>query len=118
MIDLSRNDAAAVRVVSDLEGRSALVVSSMTEMELIIGCRNKAELRETETFLKRFQVVQINAQISEHASALLRRYNLSHGLLIPDALIAATALTLEKPLATKNRRDFRFISGLNLLPYS
>nr|MDQ2686882.1 PIN domain-containing protein [Armatimonadota bacterium] len=45
------------------------------------------------------------------------RYRLSHGLLIPDALIAATALVHDIPLLTKNQRDFRFIAGLRLLPY-
>jgi len=42
---------------------------------------------------------------------------LSHSLLIADGLIAATALVIDKPLASKNQRDYRFIAGLNLLPY-
>jgi len=41
----------------------------------------------------------------------------SHGLLIPDALIASTALYLNMDLATKNQRDYRFIENLKLLPY-
>jgi predicted nucleic acid-binding protein len=41
----------------------------------------------------------------------------SHGLLIPDALIASTALYLNMNLATKNQRDYRFIENLKLLPY-
>jgi len=48
---------------------------------------------------------------------LLRQYRLSHGLLIPDALIASTALSLNVDLATKNQRDYRFIEILTLLPY-
>jgi predicted nucleic acid-binding protein len=46
-----------------------------------------------------------------------RQYRLSHGLLIPDAMIAATAMTLGLPLISKNQRDFRFIGGLQLLSY-
>ncbi|RIK44584.1 MAG: hypothetical protein DCC55_02120 [Chloroflexi bacterium] len=42
---------------------------------------------------------------------------LSHGLLIPDALIAATAIVINEPLATKNHRDYRFITGLTLSAY-
>ena len=37
------------------------------------------------------------------------------GLEIPDALIAATALTLKIPLLTMNRKDFRFIEKIELL---
>jgi hypothetical protein len=32
-------------------------------------------------------------------------------------MIAATAMTLGLPLISKNQRDFRFIGGLQLLPY-
>jgi predicted nucleic acid-binding protein len=37
--------------------------------------------------------------------------------LIPDALIAATALYHQEPLISKNQRDYRFIEGLTLQPY-
>lgn len=86
-------------------------------MELIVGCRNKTELRMLDEFLNRFQVLTITERISLKATQLLREYRLSHGLLIADALIAATALALDQPFITKNRRDYAFISGLNLLPY-
>jgi predicted nucleic acid-binding protein len=55
--------------------------------------------------------------MSDHASDLLRRYRLSHGLLIADALIAATAIVLESPLVSKNQGDYKFIADLTLLPY-
>jgi hypothetical protein len=86
-------------------------------MELMIGCRDKAELRTVEHFLQRFQTIKLNETISDVAVDLLRRYRLSHGLLIADALIAATAMSLDKPLVTKNQRDYRFITGLRLLAY-
>ena len=47
----------------------------------------------------------------------MRSYYLSHGLLIADALIAATAIENQIPLLSKNQRDYRFISELNLLKY-
>jgi hypothetical protein len=43
---------------------------------------------------------------------------LSHGLLIPDALIAATALEFNLTLCTKNIRHFQMIPDLELFrPY-
>ncbi|MBX3050522.1 MAG: PIN domain-containing protein, partial [Caldilineaceae bacterium] len=59
----------------------------------------------------------LNPTISDLAVDLIRQYRLSHGLLMPDALIAATALSLNEPLATKNQRDYRFIAGLTLHQY-
>jgi predicted nucleic acid-binding protein len=37
--------------------------------------------------------------------------------MIPDALIAATAMAMNQPFISKNQRDYRFISGLQLFPY-
>ena len=43
---------------------------------------------------------------------------LSHGLVIPDALIAATALEHGLALYTRNVRDFQMIPSLTLVrPY-
>ena len=86
-------------------------------MELIVGCRNKAELQDLDKFLRRFQILQLTDFISDGAVYLLQQYRLSHGLLIADALIASTALTHQEPFITKNQRDFVFIAGLNLLSY-
>ena len=86
-------------------------------MELLVGCQNKTELRKLERFLRRFDVVKLNERISDTAVELLRRYRLSHGLLIADALIAATALSLDISFMTKNQRDYRCITGLRLLAY-
>ena len=86
-------------------------------MELTIGCRNKADQRELSALLNRFQILSITAEVSDRAVELLHQYNLSHGLLIADALIAATAIVHTAPFASKNQRDFRFIEGLDLLQY-
>ena len=86
-------------------------------MELIVGCRNNIELNTLEHFLGHFQIIKINEQISDIATNLLKQYRLSHGLLIADALIAATAISLSVSFVSKNQRDYRFISNLNLLPY-
>lgn len=86
-------------------------------MELIVGCQTKSDLRKVDRFLERYEIVSCTEIISETAVELLRQYRLSHGLLIADALIAATSLYLDGPLASKNQRDYRFIEGLDLLPY-
>jgi len=55
--------------------------------------------------------------ISQCALELLTTYRLSFGLLIADALIAATAIHLGQPFISKNQSDYQFIEGLKLLNY-
>jgi len=117
LIDAGRSISEAVHFLHTTEANSVLAVSVITQMELIIGCQNKGELRAVENFLARFRVLKLNEQITDQAILLLRQYRLSHGLLIPDALIAATALSLNEPLVSKNHKDYRFIEGLSLLSY-
>ena len=117
LIDVGRGDKRAVEYVERKEGEAALAVSVVTVMELLVGCANKKEQRALERFIGRFDVLPITESISERAVGLLKRYRLSHGLLIADALIAATAIENGISLVSKNQRDYRFIDGLKLLPY-
>lgn len=117
LIDVSRGAGEAIACLQQIERQSILSVSTITEMELIVGCRNKGELRTVERFLSRFQIIKVSEAISDKAVELLQKYRLSHGLLIADALIAATAITLDQPLVTKNQRDYVFMMELQVLPY-
>jgi len=117
LIEASRGKSEAIDCLVRLEKTSRLAISVVTQLELIIGCRDKIELRDLEKFLKRYEVLRITDQVSDKAIEIVKRYYLSHGLLIPDGLIAATALIYNEPLISRNRRDFRFVKDLNLLPY-
>jgi predicted nucleic acid-binding protein len=117
LIDAGRGISEAVACLQVIGQQSSLAASVVTQMELFIGCRNKTELQLIEVFLQRFQLLLLTEQISESAVDLLRQYRLSHGLLIADALIAATALAFDAPFISKNQRDYRFIAGLKLLAY-
>jgi predicted nucleic acid-binding protein len=117
LIDAGRGVSEAIVCLQQIEQQASLAVSVITQMELMIGCRNKAEFRVVEQFLLWFQVIKLDELTSDIGVDLLRRYRLSHGLLIADALIAATAMSLNHPLVTKNPRDYRFIDDLHLLAY-
>jgi len=117
LIDAGRGVPEAVNCLQNLKTSSGLAISIVTQMELIVGCANKAELQTLENFLKQFSIIKIDLAVSERAVELLRLYRLSHGLLIADSIIAATAIVWNYPFKTKNQRDYRFIQGLNLLPY-
>jgi hypothetical protein len=117
LIDAGRGLTDAIACLQLIEQEAVPAISVVTQMELLVGCQNKTELRNLDRFLNRFQIVKLNEQITDKSVDLLRRFRLSHGLLIADSLIAATALSLEKPFVTKNQRDYRFIADLQLLSY-
>ncbi|WP_295436222.1 type II toxin-antitoxin system VapC family toxin [uncultured Thiodictyon sp.] len=117
LIDASRKVDLAVDFIAVQERGSVPGISLITKLELLAGCRDKRELQVAERFLRRFVAVGLDGRVGDIAADLFRRYRLSHGLMIPDCLIAATALALEVPLATKNCRDFVFIAELELSPY-
>ncbi|MCW5848899.1 MAG: PIN domain-containing protein [Anaerolineae bacterium] len=117
LIDTSRGVPEAVEFLQRGMAQSVVGISTVTQLELVIGCRNRTEQRRVERFLQRFEVVRLNELVADRAVDLIRQYRLSHGLLLADALIAATALSLNIPLATKNQRDYRFVTGLHLLSY-
>lgn len=117
LIDVLRSIDTTIAILQATQASSTLCISVVTQMELIVGCRNPRELQSLERFLQSFEVISITKAISEQGVQLLRQYRLSHGLLIPDTLIAATSLVAEYALLTKNQSDYRFIQDLNLLPF-
>ena len=117
LIDVARGDSNAIDCLKHLENTSTPAISAVTQMELIVGCRNKQELKDLEAFLRRYQILKITGEISDRAVDLIEQYFLSHSLLIADGLIAATSLVHSAAFITKNQRDFRFIADLDLLPY-
>lgn len=117
LIDIGRGDKTAVDCLQLVEQQFQLTVSVVTQMELIIGCRDKLELQSLRKFLWHFQILKLTENITDRAVDLLEQYRLSHGLLIADALIASTAIEYDEVFITKNQRDYRFIAGLKLQSY-
>lgn len=89
--------------------------SSVTYMELMVGALNKREASIIKKAFSDFDIIELSDPISRKARCLIEDYSKSHGLLIPDALIAATALELGLPLYTENIKDFQFIPNLILV---
>jgi len=118
VVDALRRFPPAVAYLATAEQQGTLTLSLPAQMELIIGCRNTAELHRLRVFLERFEIRGLSATIGETAVELLYQYRLSHGLLLAAALIAAPALEYTETLYTKNVRHFRMIPGLTVVrPY-
>lgn len=112
IVNVGRGHTGAIEQVNALMVAGPVHVSAVTEMELVVGCRNKAELKNLARLLERFTILPLTQEIGSRSVELLKTYRLSHGLLIADALIAATALVTNRLLASGNAKHFSMIAGL------
>lgn len=95
-------------------GYENLIISSITLMEIYQGALNKSQLVKLKKNLSYYDVLHLDFLISQKAVELVAEFKLSHGLTMPDAMIAASAITHNIPLCTYNIQDFKFIKELIL----
>ena len=118
LIDAERGAPDAIAFLTSQHARAGVHISIVSAMELVAGCRNTGELVQVQAFLQQITVLPITLVASRTALQLMETYFLSHRLLIPDSLIAATALDNGFPLYTKNAHHFQMISLLQVIrPY-
>jgi len=97
----------------------ALGLPGVVAMELLIGCRNRAEIQHLQRFLDTFSIVWPDASEFARAYELLAEHRLTSGLGIPDCLVAAMALVRKARIYTFNSKHFRVIPGVDAQePYS
>ncbi len=108
-----RGDQKAVKAIDALTHR---IISQITRMELICGCRDKKEINLLKRFLAdgAFQVIPLSQEIGNRADLYLEEKHLSYGVGLPDALIAATASLQGQPLLTANAKHFRCFSDIQI----
>jgi predicted nucleic acid-binding protein len=101
----------------EIIGLNNILISSVSLMELLQGSKNKAETFLLKKKLKAYNTIHFNETTSKLSIELIEKFRLSHGLLIPDAIIAATAITYNLKLFTYNIKDFQFISDIQIYKY-
>jgi predicted nucleic acid-binding protein len=101
LIDALRNMSIAVNFLADQQAQGGIRLSIVSAMELVVGCRNNAELAQLQQFLATTITQPVTSTGSRQALQWLEQFRLSHGLLIPDALIAATTLEHGLPLTPR-----------------
>ena len=113
LIWFARGNERAVAVLQTIaEG----YISAVSYMELVQGCRNKAELKVVQKAFKLGDqdVLPVTTGISDLACKLVEQYALSHSVFVADALIAATAMSHNLVLLSANEKHFSAIKGLKL----
>jgi predicted nucleic acid-binding protein len=82
--------------------------SSISRAELYSW--SKADESVIDELLDQFEELPVDRAVAEEAGRIRRIKKVR----MPDALIAATAITWKAPLFTRNRRDFQKIKRLRL----
>jgi len=113
LIWVERNHPPANQFVNTTDSRN---ISVQTYLELLQYAENKDQQEKSKKFLKElgFRVLPITENIGHRAMIYIEQYGLSHGMDAGDALIAATAVENNLPLATGNAKHFKAIKGLEL----
>jgi tRNA(fMet)-specific endonuclease VapC len=112
LIDVSRNDLAAIDFIDQLD--DSWSISIITALELIVGARNKKDVTEIDQLVAAYSAISLTNEIGSLSYDLLKQFAKSHGLRVFDSLIAATAIEENLTLLSKNKKHFHMIENLNL----
>lgn len=118
VIDLLREHPPATRWFDSLEDDETMVLSGFVVMELIQGCRNKIQQKRLQQDLTFYEIVWLSPNDCDKALEIFAQYHLSHNAGLIDVLVGQTAVTLDVPLYTFNKKHYRFIPNLHTIqPY-
>ena len=90
-------------------------VETIVYIECIQGSISNLDKRRIKRSLHNLKFYPLTNDIAQKAIGLIDTYSNSHGLLLADAMIAATALENNLTLITYNKKHFQFIKDLKLL---
>jgi predicted nucleic acid-binding protein len=115
LIDFLRGEPQAQRFMAKVD---VAAVSAMTVAELHAGVREGKERHALDTLLGTLQLLPLDGETAAIGGLLRRDWGPSHGVGLPDALIAATVIEHGLTLATLNTKHFPMLKGAQLkLPY-
>ena len=117
IIDFLRKYPPAIEWLTSL-GDEELALPGYVVMELVQGYTNKGDLRKLETFIEDVEVIWPSPETCDDALAIFTQFNLSHHLGVLDALIGQTAVAIDLPIHTFNRKHYAAIPDLvTVQPY-
>ena len=113
LIDFLRGYGPAVSFVNSHSDR--IILPAIVVAELYAGARGAKDGEEQamlENLLSLFRIVPINEDIARLGGLYRRDYGPSHGISLPDALVAATAFLESANLKTLNVKHFPMFEGI------
>jgi len=103
-IDALRGSDQAKELLKDLSAGKEIFYSTLSMAELLSSkmCEEQKIREATMKIFSVFEKINVDDLISQKAAYFRRKYS----LLLPDAIIAATAFSLKADLLTANPKDF------------
>lgn len=114
VIDYLGGDFAVIELLDKYKNSGiVLILPTVSESEILSFSKWTAEERKTtQQFLEEnFTSIPFDRSIARVAAEIRRTTRIK----FPDAAIAATALFTHTPLVTRNQKDFKRISGLEII---
>lgn len=87
-------------------------ISTISLLELYVGARSQREERDIESICAPLKSLPVTDEIAKRGGSFMRHFHKSHGIDIPDAIIAATAEHHGLRLATLNVKHFPMFAKL------
>jgi predicted nucleic acid-binding protein len=105
MIDVLRGHSHAIAWLNTIPGET-VALPGFVMMELIQGCRTKAEQAKVQKAFNRYPLLWPSDEACEKALKHFSSHYLSHGIGIIDALIAEVAVEAQSHLCTFNQKHY------------
>lgn len=102
-------DAAA----DEMSRYSALAISRITWMEVLVGAANADQQRIRAAFMRTLEIIELDETIAQSAITIRKK----HRLKLPDAIIWASSLHMNAILVTRNSKDFPANAASIRFPY-
>lgn len=99
-----------------IDGAEERFLSVQSYLELLQCANDKKQQRLTKQFISDlgFTVLPLSENIGHRALVYVEEYGLSSGMRAGDAIIAATAVENNMPLASGNGKHFKAVKELEL----
>lgn len=101
-------------LIDHLRGARSLRTPLPTAYSVVTRCELFAGRATEEPVIRELLAPLREVPVTRDIAELAGRLRREHAVRTPDALIAATALTIGASLLTRNRRDFTPIRGLRV----
>jgi len=94
---------------------NTLFISSISIFELYNGATDEYKIQIIDSICKNFEVINFDLDIAKKASELFLQLRSKNKLIeFRDILIGATAIQHALPIATKNKKHFQRLVGVNI----
>ncbi|MEX0722322.1 MAG: type II toxin-antitoxin system VapC family toxin [Gracilimonas sp.] len=115
LIDFLKGKPEAVDFIAQFE---PILTSVVAVSELYAGIISKKELRDLNAFIESsVEQIPITVEIAKEAGLLRMKLGKSHGIRLPDAFIAATAINQKVPVASLDKKHFSVLTDNLIVPY-